>query len=251
MDIVARATPDGTLMARADAASDVVSFGLDRVARWTELLAGDRPGPGRGVSTVVSLSSGRRVHLKQLRRGGALASMWRERFVGSGRIARNLSVPLAAIERGVSTPSPVAVLIVPGPPGLDRGWLAVGEIAGAVDLRSRLAEAPPPGDDTLRAVLGVVRVAHDAGLVHPDLNIGNVMVRDRQDPDRAWIIDLDGARIWSDPLPMRRRITELRRLERSYQKWFGPDGPLGGDVRRRWAEWYAAGNRALGDALGV
>lgn len=251
METVERRTPDGMLVVRADVLDDVLGSGLDRLATWTAWLREPAGRPGRGASAVQSLKSGLRIHVKQLRRGGALAGLWHDRFAGSGRIVRNVTVPLAAADKGVSTPMPVAALAVPGPRGFCRGWLAIEEIPGAIDLHSRLERKPPPGDAAMRGVLCAVRVAHDAGLVHPDLNLGNLMIRETTGEEGTWIIDLDGARLWPDPLPLRRRIAELRRMERSYKKWFGDDGPLGRDVRTTWLRWYAGENPHLASALGV
>jgi 3-deoxy-D-manno-octulosonic acid kinase len=84
---------------------------------------------------------------------------------------------------------------------------------------------------------------HAAGVIHPDLNLGNILVGDGD----ASIVDLDRARIGRGPLVAWRRSRSLRRLERSARK-LDPGGTLvGGDVRSRFHEAYA---RALELACG-
>ena len=168
----------------------------------------------------MSLGDGTRLLLKQLRRGGAVAAIWRERFVGSRRLLHNLLVPLAAIERGVRTPRPLALLLVAGPPGLVRGWLAQEEIVDAVDLATRLVSGPAPRAEERVRMMRCVRSAHDAGLDHRDLNLGNLLLAPRD----ALLIDLDGARLVPAPLPFEARMRALRRLERSCIKLLGAGG---------------------------
>ena len=64
----------------------------------------------------------------------------------------------------------------------------------------------------------VVRLAHDSGLVHPDLNLGNLLVRREEGKCDAYVIDLDKAWFLGGPLPMAKRRAALRRRERSYVK---------------------------------
>jgi tRNA A-37 threonylcarbamoyl transferase component Bud32 len=69
---------------------------------------------------------------------------------------------------------------------------------------------------TLREVGRVVRVAHDAGLYHGDLQLRNVLVRHDEKP-AVFLVDLDKAG-WRQPLRRRSRAMNLLRLSRSAAK---------------------------------
>jgi 3-deoxy-D-manno-octulosonic acid kinase len=223
----------------------LLEAGLADPRRWEDHLARERRGrPGRGTTTRLELEVGPALRLKRMRRGGLTAGLWRGvNFPGTRRLLDNLRVPVEAARRGISTPSPVALLIVPGGRGLNRGWLAVEEIAGGVDLARRFRSGPAPDRDELLATMRLVRRMHDAGLEHRDLNLGNLLLRDGGDGvPEAFVVDLDGARLHDGGLSMRRRLLALVRLERSYLRLCGDRAVRGRFGYGRWYELYAEGD---------
>jgi 3-deoxy-D-manno-octulosonic acid kinase len=231
--------PGRRLLVRADRREAVLAAGLLDPARWEAALGGG--GSGRGRAGRVTLSDGP-VWGKRMRRGGAVGRLWRDRFPGRDRLVQNVTVAEEAVARGVPTPSPVALLTAEGPPGLFRAWLATEWLEGARDLATLLRERTA-GPTELAAALAAVRAMHDAGVEHPDLNLGNLLVRQTDTVPRAFVVDLDRARLRRRGLSARLRQTALRRLERSHAKLFGTAGPFGGDG----AVWYEvyAGSDAL------
>ncbi len=223
--------------------------GLTRSDGWSELLERSGSRSGRGRTARVELPRGPRAVMKKMRRGGLTAALWRDRFPGTDRLMANLTVPARAAARGIATPLAVALLLRPGSFGLNEGWLMTEEIEGAHDMRSILAIAPPPRG-ALGAVMALVRRLHDVGLRHPDLNLGNLLVR--QGPDGSWeayVVDLDRAQFGPGPLSYGRRVRSIRRLERSYLKQFGDSGPLGDDAGRLWGAEYAGDDPDLARRL--
>ncbi len=177
---------DGELWIAEDFEDGAERLGLTDQSRWNASIeAGTRAGRGK-IAHIED--AGRHLTLKQLRRGGLAARLWRDRFAARDRLIRNLSLPRAARQRGVATPAALALLVVGGPPGLWRGWLATETVVGGRDLGGLLL-ADGIRDRDWRAALDAVRGLHDAGFEHPDLNLGNLLL----DPaGRAWILDLDG-----------------------------------------------------------
>jgi hypothetical protein len=223
----------------------VRAAGLGECETWERALRATPEGPGRGAIARLALPGGPRVVLKRMRRGGVAGPLWRDRFAGRARLVANLEVPVAAAARGVPTAAPVALLLVEGPSSLARAWLAVEEIEGALDLETRLLAGSASRDD-LAAALVVVRKSHDAGLFHPDLNLGNLLVRTAPGlAPEAFLVDLDRARLEDRPLSFGRRRAALRRLERSCLKKLGRQGPLGADAGDLLRSLYAAGDEAL------
>jgi 3-deoxy-D-manno-octulosonic acid kinase len=227
---------DGRLLvASPDALDELVELGFDDPATWESSIAsGCIPG-GRGGSSLLRLGDGTVLRLKRLRRGGALAPLWRDRFAGSGRILANLTLPTAIAARGIATPRAEALLVVSGPPGLHRGWLATRNVAGAEDLAAAARRLGPPDRERWCPVLHFVRSMHDAGLEHRDLNATNLVWT----PAGLAVVDLDGARLHSGPLSPALRLRALRRLDRSWVKLFGDRDRA--DRFALWHELYAGG----------
>ncbi len=196
---------------------------------------------------MLALPSGRVLRLKRLRRGGWMAALWRDHFIGEGRALDNLSVSVEAGRRGVATPPVLALLLVQSVGGLVRAWLAIEELADTVDLQSCFHSDQPPTRAELEAALGVVRRMHDRGLEHRDLNLGNLLIR-RSAAPQAFVIDLDRARLHVGPLGFHPRQRALRRLERSYVK-SGGAGSVSEDVRSSIYTLYAADDRGLAARL--
>ena len=235
---------DVTLVAAASAIEELRGAGFERPWTWNQYLErAPLDAAGRGATARVVLSSGLALRVKRLRRGGWTARLWRGRFAGSRRALDNLRVPLEARRRGVPTPAPVALLVQSGGAGLVRAWLAVEELDGARDLRSRIASRVPPTPEEFAAAVGAVRRMHDAGVEHRDLNLGNLLVvGDRE--VAAFVVDLDGGRLHPDPLPVALRRRALHRLERSYVKCRHPH-PARDDVRDSFYALYAGDDDSL------
>ena len=85
--------PAGFELLRRDAETWIVAArhraaleraGLLTLGSWQARLAGGRSA-GRGRTARVELGDGTWLRLKQMRRGGRLAGLWRERYLGSRR----------------------------------------------------------------------------------------------------------------------------------------------------------------------
>ncbi len=219
-----RALPDGyselangdiSLLVRDDHRDALVAAGmLEGVAPTAlgEVVA--RLGGGRGEIPVVRLAGlAAPLVVKTERRGGVLG-----RFLGAAtsghrafrRLLHNASIRAA----GVGSPAIVAVRVTRlAIPGLARVETVTPLLDGAIDLERFLRESG--GDAARRAVISAagraVGALHRAGLVHPDLNVRNVLVS----PDRTvHLIDVGVAR----PASASAETAELARLARSALK---------------------------------
>lgn len=116
--------------------------------------------------------------------------------------------------RGVAVPRPL------GLERSERGWVVRMEwIEGAVDLRSLLDGAAPwwPPPRVGRALGRLLAELHTAGIDHPDLHPGNVLVR----PDgRVWAIDFHRARRGTPTAALLER--DLVALESALRERAGP-----------------------------
>jgi hypothetical protein len=241
----------GTLIGARGLMSALIERGLDDPAEWRLLLSAAPSGAGRGSTARLLLPDGRRLVLKKLLRGGAAGRLRRELFSGTARLLGNIVTPLMAAERGIATPAPAALLMVPGPPGFYHAWLAMEEIASASDLSTIIDSGSSVSLDQAAAAMRLVRRAHDNGLDHRDLNLGNILVRTTAAGEcEAFIIDLDKARLAAGKLPFRRKLAALLRLERSYLKRMALSGVrvVRGE-RECWYELYAGDDHRLAARL--
>jgi serine/threonine protein kinase len=84
---------------------------------------------------------------------------------------------------------------------------------------------------------------HDRGVLHPDLNLGNILLGPA--PREISVIDFDRAKFASGPLPFAPRQAALRRLERSCAKLTGSSGPWGPGSEDFWYTAYSGDDAEL------
>jgi 3-deoxy-D-manno-octulosonic acid kinase len=205
---------------------------------------------GRGAVHVLPspLTDGAEWVVRPYRRGGALARALGDRYLRAGepRPFREYDLALELAARGVSTAPAVGAAVYPSG-AVYQGELVTERVPGAVDLAALLFGPDAPSvaasrEEAMAAAGRLVRVAHDAGLRHPDLNLKNLLVLAAPGGGtEAVIIDLDRGRLGSRvPDPVRRRM--LARFWRSAAKWERRTGnPLPDTVRSSFQDGYASG----------
>ncbi len=243
---VLRPESRAALYVAASLEAEASARGLESWEGWERALAVGASGSGRGASAVIAGRSGPRWRLKALRRGGLPARVGLDRYPSSGRLVAILSATVEAAARGVPTGRPVALIIDEGGPrGAARGALAVEEIEGSEDLAERVVRREATRED-LVATLRAVRSMHDLGVRHPDLNLGNVLLRSRSEElPEVFLIDFDRATFAEGPLAFSARQAAVRRLERSCAKLTGDAGPMGPGTEDLWYDLYAEGDSEL------
>ena len=171
-------------------------------------------GGGRGATFRVALERGGAV-IRFGRRGGIIGRFVREWYLDlSPRPWRELGASVIARRRGAPVPEVLAVGVHGW--GVYRSVVVTDEIAGATTAFAALEAAAPGlarGAIAHAAGVAVARL-HAAGVVHPDLNLTNVLVG----REGATIVDLDRARVYAGAVAARTRLRSLRRLARSARK---------------------------------
>ena len=80
------------------------------------------------------------------------------------------------------------------------------------------AMSPESRRSLLGAVGRALRSCHEHGLIHRDLNARNIIVMQGESGWNALVVDLDRASFAGGPLPLGKRLRQLRRLYRSLAK---------------------------------
>ncbi|MCH2187980.1 lipopolysaccharide kinase InaA family protein [Myxococcota bacterium] len=174
---------------------------------------------GRAPTRVESLAgSSERVHVRRSLHGGWLAPLWHGYRGGLGRLRREIR--LTALLRKQGAPVPQPAFVVAARKGLLwRAAFCTVHIEGALDAIQFLESLPDQHSiqQAAAAVGQAIAQVHQLGLLHPDLHLGNLMLRQENGEFRAWIIDLDGARL-ARRLSEKQRRRQLKWLERSVAK---------------------------------
>lgn len=211
-------------MARHDVA-DAVRAALaahGTLYAWAAAQPGRTAFSGRGAAYGVTLG-GTRAVIRHARRGGVLGPLLGDRYVGTPRLFREFAWSRRLTLAGV--PTPVLLAGVWYRSGLvHRADVATERVDGPDLAALFFGETPPEGPARaaiLDAVGRAVRRLHDAGGVHPDLQLRNVLVAGTA--PRAWLLDVESCRDATGPDD---RVRNLRRFYRSWDKWNRRRGPL-------------------------
>jgi len=203
---------------------------LDELFRLPQALEAIEGKPSRLAGTVTTWlwhppwMRDPGVHVRQYAHGGALGRFTRTTFLGSARMIDEFRIAVYARRMGVPTSVPLALRIerVYGP--FVRGHILTELMPETQNLLELCAESNAlPGRPRHRsrlvdAVAEAVCALHDAGIVHADLNLKNILARGPWYAPEAFIIDFDKARLAIE-VSFDERMVNLVRLERSVLKW--------------------------------
>ncbi|HSA54231.1 MAG TPA: lipopolysaccharide kinase InaA family protein [Gemmatimonadaceae bacterium] len=184
------------------------------------------PARDSGAESAPALElTERRVVVRHSRHGGLLGPLRGDLFFPPTRAPYELLVSHLLASAGIRTPPVVAIAVYRAGALMRRSDVVTMELPGR-DLGSALLDEP---DEDVRrtwvaAVAGLVQSLSGVGAWHPDLNVRNVLLVER-DPGSvdAFVLDVDRIR-FVPPGDPHVRDANLDRLERSVRKWRGRHG---------------------------
>ncbi len=191
--------------------------------RWAAAQPGRREFTGRGAAFGVVLG-GTPAVVRHARHGGLLAPLLGDLFMGEPRFVREAALSRTLADRRVRTPPVLAGVSYRAGP-FHRADVVTGAIEGP-DLVELFFGAAPPENQARAAILDAIGVLvlrlHDAGFVHPDLQLRNILVRQGgarggEHPE-AWLLDVDTCRAMRADADAE-RARNLERFYRSWAKW--------------------------------
>jgi 3-deoxy-D-manno-octulosonic acid kinase len=206
------AVPGGALLYDPRISGDDAAALFDR-ERWQRLGAIEQARGARG--SISFIDSGEREYvLRRYLRGGLVAKLSRERYVWLGeertRAFRELRLLGRLRDLGLPVPAPVAARYLRQGPTYS-AELVTERLPGSRSLAEAWLQDPTIPPDW-EAVGGALRLFHDRGVQHADLNANNIMLGEA---GQVWLLDFDRGRI-REPGAWYRK--PLERLARSLAK---------------------------------
>lgn len=176
----------------------------------------DQPIGGRGTSYFFSVAGQDRV-LRHYRRGGLIGKIILDQYIGlsltMSRSWQEWQLLSILYSEGFPVPRPVAA-------GIRRSFLfyRADLITIQIPETTTLASVLDVGDLTLDCWFSIgecIRVFHDRGVYHADLNAHNILLNK---DDKVFLLDFDRGRIRRDGAW---KQSNLKRLQRSLLKLSG------------------------------
>jgi 3-deoxy-D-manno-octulosonic acid kinase len=231
------AVGSGTLLLASSEREPALRVWLERHGSLMAAAESDpsaTPLAGRGRVALVAAPepwSDEQWVVRHYHRGGAVARFLGDRFLrrGTPRPFQEFRALETLRARGVPAPDPVGATIHRR--GLFyRGDLVTRWVPDSVDLATLLFDPETPtvpaaaaegveGVAAMRAAGRLVRLLHERGVVHPDLNLKNILLAPDDPEPRALVLDLDRANLHPDRVPDRQRRRMIARFWRSARKW--------------------------------
>ena len=172
---------------------------------------------GRGGVRIVPAGSLGEAVVRPYRRGGVVEKINRRRYFLGNRAFSELVVTYRLWKREVPVPEVLAAVQSEVRPGYV-ACLVTRRIPKACSAATVLADASAARRAIVLESMGrAIRLLHEAGGVHADLNAHNIVVPEEGDGP-AYVIDLDRASVLTGPVPERVARANLRRLRRSLLK---------------------------------
>jgi len=176
----------------------LLSQGIDDPAKLLRSAAAQSPPCGRGAVPSLPISGfpSERMMARRYLRGGLMRFINRDLYLDRERSFRELAITIEAARCGVPTVEVLAAVSIKALGPLHRFFLFSRQLVGCVDLPGYLSGLAAAGacKEEKRAVFeraaSLVRLMHDRGFFHADLNMKNILI-DSASPNSLYIIDWD------------------------------------------------------------
>ncbi len=202
---------------------------------WAARMPQPRALRGRAPVFVASLPrSGFTVVVRHAWHGGLLAPLTGDRFLRPTRAPREMQIAAALLACGIPTADICGAVRYAAGAGLVRVDVVSRYLENSVDLGTVLAGLAPsyPREQALTATSVLLRQLALRGIVHPDLNVKNILLRPVSGPEspaaalQALVIDVDvlvWEPAWVGNVAMQRNVARLLRSMRKWRRQFGCD----------------------------
>jgi hypothetical protein len=200
---------------------DIASQAAQIIQQLAELTSVVEAGAGNRQSAYrLDLGDGLELFARRGRRGGMIASMLSDVYVGiTPRPLTELYVTVEAMRRGIPVAQPMGAMVEWIGPALYRGFFLTRAVRGMTLWEFvKTDDDPVVRHHVLEEARAAIGTMHTKGLLHADLNLHNLLVTRVRDSFTVIIIDLDKARLFDAPLSASMRRANAARLMRSARK---------------------------------
>lgn len=187
---------------------------------------------GRGTFRLVKIDRQgiKNIVIRHYYRGGLIGAWFlRDLFLDFNRPINELIVTEQARAKGVPVPEILGLVISRVGGVFYRAEIILKEVPQTQNLNELFSGLMAQGvsPETLRltklelnkAIAGSIRLLHQVGIYHRDLNIRNILIQKTNGTGlKAYIIDFDKSKRFNE-LHFKKRIHNLIRLNRSIEKW--------------------------------
>lgn len=198
---------------------------------------------GRGEILIVRGKED--VAVRKYRHGGLLRRLTGDLFFFGSRPFQEVTITERMRSSGVPTLEVLAAVVERGWGGWYRGYLITRFLPAATDLISYL-ERQSEGERR-RAVIEkaaeAVRKMHQGGIYHADLHLKNFLVEEGQGI-KIYLIDFDRSKVYAHLNPSL-RMKNVKRLDRSAEKFRDRGLPIGEKDKKTFCRAYAAGDNEI------
>lgn len=229
----------GDLLAQDEVRDDLLAILQDHgsVYDWAARMPQPRALRGRAPVFVAALPrSGHTVVVRHAWHGGLLAPLTGDRFLRPTRAPREMQIAAALLAAGIPTADICGAVRYAVGAGLVRVDVVSHYLDDSVDLGTVLAGLAPayPREQALTATSTLLRQLAHRGIVHPDLNVKNILLRPVSGPPsaaamlQALVIDVDVLvwhHAWVGARAMQRNMARLLRSMRKWRRQFRCDLP--------------------------
>lgn len=205
------------------------------VYEWAARMPQPRALRGRAPVFVATLPrSGHTVVVRHAWHGGLLAPLTGDLFLRPTRAPREMQIAAALLACGIPTSDICGAVRYAAGAGLVRVDVVSRYLEDSVDLGTVLAGLAPayPREQALAATSTLLRQLAQRGIVHPDLNVKNILLRPQfglTSPPaalQALVIDVDVLEwdaAWVGDVSMQRNVARLVRSMRKWRRQFSCD----------------------------
>ena len=207
---------------------DIASHASTILRKLGELTSASKTGSGNRKSAFrIELDDGLKLFARRCRRGGMIASLLGDVYVGiTPRPLDELAVTVEAMRRGIAVAEPMGAMVEWIGPALYRGFFLTRAVPGMTLWEFvKTDDDPAVRNHVLAQARAAIDTMHNKGLFHADLNLHNLLVTQARDSFSVMIIDLDKARLFDAPLSPAMRRANFTRLLRSARK-LDPSGRI-------------------------
>jgi hypothetical protein len=218
--------------------------------------AGAQQSPsGRGAVPALPINGfpKERMMIRRYLRGGFLRFINRDLYLDAERSFCELAITVEAARCGVPAVEVLAAVSIRAAGPLHRCFLFTRELPGCIDLPAYMLSRAAAGSfqqdksAVLERAAATVRLMHDKGFFHADLNMKNILI-DTANPESISIIDWDKSRRFG-LLSNARRMSNAVRFCRSMIKLAGKGLPVQYDDARLFLRAYSRDERFVGACL--